>query len=275
MPDFGGARVALLEARLAEETADMVRRLGGEPIGAPAVREVARTTPGLIDDLIVRLANAREPLLICLTGAGVRALLAQAADQGCEAALLRAIGRTTTVCRGPKPAGALGVRGLPVSIRAAAPFTTREVREAMAGLPLEGRFAAVVHYGERNAVLADWLRGRGAELCELMPYEWRMPADSAPLERLVESLIAGRVDAVAFTSQIQVRHLWAAAGPARAGALQHALNGRTVTGAIGPTCAAALETAGVRPAVVASPPKLNALLLALARTIEDARRGRG
>ncbi len=38
-PSFGGARVLLLESRLAAETAAMVRKLGGEPISAPAVIE--------------------------------------------------------------------------------------------------------------------------------------------------------------------------------------------------------------------------------------------
>ena len=37
---FGGARVALLESRLAAETAAMVRRLGGEPVSAPSLAEV-------------------------------------------------------------------------------------------------------------------------------------------------------------------------------------------------------------------------------------------
>ena len=262
MPDFGGARVALLEARLAEEAAAIVRRLGGEPVTAPALREVAHAIPGLADGFIARLATAPDPVVICLTGAGVRALFAQAAEQDCDVGLAHAIARATTVCRGPKPAGALATRKLPASIRAQTPYTTREVIEAMEPLDLRGRFVAVVHYGERNAPLTAWLSHRGAELCELLPYEWQMPEDTAPLVDLVDEAIAGSIDAVAFTSQIQVRHLWKVAGE-RAGALRSALGGPTI-GASGPTCAAALEAVGVAPTVVADPPKLNALLRAMA-----------
>ena len=269
MPDFRRARVALLEARLADQTAAMVRRLGGEPMSVPAVREVVQPLPDL-EDVIVRLASAPDPLVVCLTGAGVHALFAYAVGQGLEPALTRALAGATTVCRGPKPAGARGARALPVSIRAAAPFTTGEVIDAVALLALQGRVVAVVHHGERNAALVDYLRARGADVRELMPYEWRMPENPAPLDRLVELAVAGGVDAVAFTSQVQVKHLWERAGSNRT-ALRDALNRRVLTGAVGPTCAAALAANGVEPAVVASPPKLNVLLLALADACERMR----
>ena len=41
MKSLEGARVALLEARMSSELANLVRRYGGEPFGAPAVREEA------------------------------------------------------------------------------------------------------------------------------------------------------------------------------------------------------------------------------------------
>jgi uroporphyrinogen-III synthase len=77
---------------------------------------------------------------------------------------------------------------------------------------------------------------------------------------------------MAFTSQVQVDHLYQIAGSERAGALTVALNERTVTGAIGPTCAGALEAAGVRPAVTADPPKLGPLLTGLALLLEGRSR---
>ena len=269
MPDFTGARIGLLEARLGDEIAGMVRRLGGQVACAPAVREVPLAIPDLCGGFVSRLASARDPVLVCLTGAGVRALLAQASQQGCLPALHDAMERATTVCRGPKPAGALAAHGLPVSLRAAEPFTTAEVMSVMEPLPLKGRLVALLHYGEENAALSSWLRDRGAELHDLLPYEWHLPEDTAPVARLADEIIAGRIDAVAFTSQVQVRHLLAIAGPDRRAPLVEALNRGTVVGAIGPTCSAALEAAGIKPAVVASPPKLAPLLAALARALHN------
>jgi uroporphyrinogen-III synthase len=44
MPTLGGARVALLEARMSKELADLVERFGGKPYCVPSVRE-ARLPP--------------------------------------------------------------------------------------------------------------------------------------------------------------------------------------------------------------------------------------
>ena len=269
MPDFHGARVGLLEARFSDDAASMVRRLGGQPISAPALREVPHRIPDLCTGFVGRLASAARPVVVCMTGAGVRALFVQAGAEGCQPTLSEALARATTVCRGPKPAGVLAAQGLPVSVKAAEPFTTAELMAAMEPLDLHGRFVALLHYGETNEKLAEWLRARGADLHELLPYEWQLPEDTAPVERLADEIIAGRVDAVAFTSQVQVRHLLAIAGPARLTALIAAMNGKTVIGAIGPTCSAALEAAGVHPAVIASPPKLGPLLAALADVLQD------
>jgi uroporphyrinogen-III synthase len=270
MPDFHGARIGLLEARLSEDTANLVRRMGGEPICAPALREVAHPIPDLCRGFVARLSSATDPIVICLTGAGVRALFAQAAEQGCEDALQAALAGATTVCRGPKPAGVLASRRLPVSIRANDPFTTTEVIAAIEPLNLSGRSVGLVHYGERNVVLADWLRTRGADVQELLPYEWQLPEDTGPIERLTDEVIAGKIDALVFTSQVQVEHLLRIAG-ARTPSLVAAMNTKTLTGAIGPTCAATLERVGVPPAVVASPPKLTPLLNAVAEALEQRR----
>jgi uroporphyrinogen-III synthase len=267
--DFRGARIAVLESRYREDTANLVRRMGGVPLSAPALQEVPRPIPDLCADFIPRLAGAKRAVAVCLTGAGLRALFAQAADQGCDGALRQALAAATTVCRGPKPAGVLAAEGIPVSLRAAEPFTTAEVIQALEPLDLRDRFAALVHYGETNDWLSGWLLARGAALYELLPYEWRLPEDTGPIDRLVDEILRGGVHAVAFTSQVQVRHLVQVAGDTRVRALLDALGGPVRTAAIGPTCAAALEAAGVRPTIVASPPKLGPMLASLANALQD------
>jgi uroporphyrinogen-III synthase len=272
LPDFRGARVGLLESRFGREAADMVRRMGGHPVSAPALRELPNEIPDLCSGVLRRLEAARQPVLVCLTGAGLRALFTQADARGCGPALDAAIARAMTVCRGPKPAGALASRGLPVSLRASTPYTTDEVIEALEPLDFEARFVVLIHHGERNDPLARWLIERGAELHELLPYRWSLPEDTAPVRQLAGAILGGEIDAMAFTSQVQVDHLYQIAGSERSGALTVALNERTVTGAIGPTCAGALEAAGVRPAVTADPPKLGPLLTGLALLLEGRSR---
>ena len=263
MPDLNGARSALLEARRSTELAELVRKLGGEPHSAPAVREVPHLeqVPAFLDSLHA----GRFQLTIFLTGVGVARLLQEAERLGRLEQSLTALRALTTVCRGPKPAAVLRQYDIPVTIRASEPFTTTEILAALAPVPLDGRSVALLHYGERNQPLADALRKRGATLEELCLYEWRLPEDTAPLAALVHDIIGGGLDAVAFTSQIQIRHLFAMAETVGLSAqLGDALRTRVVVAAIGPVCADALGHYGVTPQVMPSKAKLGFLVNELA-----------
>ena len=265
METLNGARVALLEGRMRGELADLVRRHGGVPVSAPAVEEAPLPCTEQVVALIDHLTAGDLSVAVFLTGVGVKAIFHEAERLGRDVALREALHAVTTVCRGPKPLAALAQQGVPVSVRAPAPHTTTELLAAMAPLDLRGLGVALVHYGERNEPLAEALRARGARLEELCLYAWRLPADRGPLEALVHRLIGGGVDAIAFTSQIQVRHLVEiATAIGQRGALLTGLRALTVA-SIGPTCTAALNDLGIVPQVEPEHGKMGHLVIALAR----------
>ncbi|MFL5618607.1 MAG: uroporphyrinogen-III synthase [Gemmatimonadaceae bacterium] len=270
---LGGARIGLLEARLSSELAELVRREGGEPVCAPAVREapvdVTPLLPALADDL--RLGRLR--IIVFLTGAGATSLLEQARDAGVYEPLVDALTGATVVCRGPKPAAVLRKHGIPVHVNARSPYTTAELLEVLPDALVAGQGVALVHDGGSNPVLVEALRAHGAWVKELHTYEWRLPDDLEPIQSLISELIDGRLDAVAFTNQVQVRHLFeVGALTGRTAALQYALAHRTSVASIGPTCSRALDEHGVPPQVVASPPKMRPLVSAIGEHLA-ARRG--
>jgi uroporphyrinogen-III synthase len=261
---LAGARIALLEARLSSELADLVRREGGEPVCAPAVMEtyvdVAPLLPAIIDDLQRR----RSEIVVFLTGAGLTAMLEQARAAGLYDALVEELSGATTVCRGPKPAAVLRKHGIPVNVNASAPYTTAELLEVLPTSMVGGKRILLLHDGGGNLPLVDALRSRGAWVEEVRSYEWRLPSDSRPIEELVVQLIDGSIDAIAFTNQVQVRHLFeVGAQMHRGAALLYALRHRTVVGSIGPTCSTALEEHGAPPHVVASPTRMRPLVTAI------------
>ena len=262
-PSFGGARVLLLESRLAAETAAMVRKLGGEPISAPAVVEAQIDADSAVLEFIERLQQPGDHLVTFLTGAAVTRVFAIAERLELATLLQAGLRRATIVARGPKPAGALVKRGLTRAITVASPFTTTDVLAALDALPVAGREATVVHYGERNEPIVSALGARGAVVRELIVYEWQVPLDVAPLVAAIDSIIKGDVPILALTSQIQLRHLLFVAGPLRQ-PLVDALNRRVLVGAVGPTCAAACFEAGIADVVVPQQPKLAPMLLAIA-----------
>jgi uroporphyrinogen-III synthase len=266
MKPLEGRRIAVLEARRGGELASLVGRFGGRPYAVPAVREVPQLeqVPAFLD----RLCAGAYTMAICQTGAGVARLLDEAHRLGRLAETRAALAALTTVCRGPKPAAVLRQHDIPVGVRAAEPHTTAELLEALAPIDLAGRAIAVLHYGERNEPLTAALLARGAVLDEICLYEWQPPDDLEPLRTLVRDLIDGRVDALAVTSQIQVRHLFDAADAlGLGGRLADALDRRVIVAAIGPVCASTLIARGVTPRVVPPQGKMGLLVTALAEYV--------
>lgn len=267
MPALKGLKIALLESRMSGELSEIVRRVGGTPYAVPAVCEAPRLDE--VPLFISRLTDRRFSLVIFLTGVGVTALLKEAERLGCLAGVLVALRATTVACRGPKPSAVLRRHDVPVHVHAVEPYTTTELLDALSGTEINGNDVALLHYGELNHALADALKARGAAVDECVLYEWALPEDRAPLTALIRDLIEGRVDAIAFTSQVQCKHLFdVAAASGSADALSRALTNNTIVAAIGPVCAAALRAKGVVPDVIPAHPKMGSLIAALADYVE-------
>jgi len=271
---LGGARVALLEARMESELASLVRRHGGEPLCVPALREVERECS---DESAAAIDAAARPgaLVVLATGVGLARWLAVAESLARRDALRTALASATVVCRGPKPVAVLKREGLTAHVRAEPPHTTSELLAALDAIDVTGRDAVFVHDGGASRTVPDALRGRGARVAEVQPYGWALPADLQPLRDLCGAVAQGRVDAVAFTTQIQAKHLFDVAE--RAGlrdAVANAMRGRVLVAAVGPTCARALEELGVPPHVVPAQGKMGAMVVALAEAMTTKGQGR-
>jgi len=267
MRTLKGRTVALLESRQRGELAGMVERLGGTPISAPAVSE----EPSHEDagPVLERLSDGGYRMVIALTGAGVNALFKQAERRGAVDAVRRAMERVTIACRGPKPQAALKRQNLSAAIVTNKPHTTEDLLEALTATPLQGVPVLLLHYGERNAVFTAALVARGAQVSDICLYEWALPEDRAPLHDVVRRVIAGDVDVLLVTSQVQFRFLMQiAAETGAADALLGALRERVIVGAVGPVCAAALRAGGVVPDVLPAAPNSASLVGAVADYFE-------
>jgi uroporphyrinogen-III synthase len=263
---LAGVRVALLEARMGSELAELVQRYGGVVRSAPAVREAALDCADVVTDFMDRLETPARRVHLFLTGAGATALFREAERQERLLFLLDSLRRGTIVCRGPKPTAALKKYGLKPHLSAASPYTSSELLDAMDGIDLTNSEVTVVHYGERSEALGDVLRLRGATLNELCVYEWKLPADIAPLQEVARDIVARQFDAVIFTSQVQWKHLRRVASDLDLAAdLVQALSDGVIVAAVGPICSAALREAGVHPHVVPDNPKMGPLVAALAQ----------
>jgi uroporphyrinogen-III synthase len=255
--------VAILETRTGAHLAELVARRGGVPMLAPALKEVPDIDPQAVRSLLARWRVDPFKITIFQTGVGTQALFAATDAAGLSADLQELLAASTVVVRGPKPLGELNARGVRVDVKAASPFTTDTVLEALSDVSMSGASILVQRYGETNETLAAGLKSRGATVQEIATYRWALPADTRPLSNLLEALSRGGVDAVVFTSAVQIHNLYSMAEQAGSAAdLANNLN-RSIVASIGPVCSRALRQYGVAPAFEASPPKLGPLLTAL------------
>jgi uroporphyrinogen-III synthase len=262
-----GAVVALFEARMSNELAALVRRHGGEPYLVPAVREKPLTGGAELDRALAKLSAGEFDIVVFLTGVGVRRLFEEARHSDCLEEAHSALTQLTVVCRGPKPIAALKEESIPVSYAVPSPHTTRELLAVLTSLPLEGQHVLVVHAGELMPEPAGMLSMRGAHVTELQLYQWELSkVDAANLREFIQHLLLAEIDALAFTSQIQVRHFFQIVEELDARKeVERQLHDRIVVAAVGPTCAEALRENGIEPDVVPGHPKMGTMIVALAR----------
>ncbi|MGA2397802.1 MAG: uroporphyrinogen-III synthase [Steroidobacteraceae bacterium] len=266
--------IAILEARTGAHLAELISRQGAVPLLAPALEEVPDVDPAAVAALLKDWGTRPFRMMIFQTGVGTRALFQVTDSLGSTSLLLDLLGKATVVVRGPKPLGELNARGVRIDIRAASPFTSETVLAATGAISVEGARVVVQRYGEANHKLCAALTARGASVQEIATYRWALPADLRPLERLIDALASSAVDAVVFTSAVQVKHLFAVAERmGRAADLPGLMRGLIVA-SIGPVCSRALEERGIAPTFEADPPKLGPLLAGLKVALESRTRAR-
>jgi uroporphyrinogen-III synthase len=258
-----GRTVVVFESRAGRELATAIERRGAVTIWAPALAEEPDVDPVAIAQLIDDCEREAPALVVFQTGVGTTALFRATDGLGLTARWQAILGACQIAVRGPKPVAELRRRDVRIDARAASPFTTIQLLEAIRGVPIGGRRVLVQRYGATNVELVRGLEARDARPVEIASYRWALPADRAPLLLAISEIQSGAVDAAVFTSAAQAHNLVRVAREANvAGPLIVALNLMTVV-SIGPVCSTALRSVGITVTVEADPPKLGALVASL------------
>lgn len=253
-----GMRVLSFESRRATEMAELIRRQGGAPFVAPAMRETPIEDNPEAVDFARRLGRGAFDMVIFLTGSGVRALRNTVESKLPEMDLAEALRHTITVARGPKPAAALREINVPASIVAPEPNTWREVLASIDGRT--GKHIAVQEYGRSNVELLEALKARGADVTPVRVYRWELPEDTGPLREAVHRIATANADVVLFTTSVQIAHLMQIAAEEGIADAVRAGFADVVVASIGPTTTEELEEYGLQPDLVPTHPKMGYLV---------------
>lgn len=263
-----GFRVGVTSDRRSEDLIEAFRRRGAEVLHAPTLRMAHSEHDDVVLADTRAIVAARPALLLATTSYGVRRWFEVADAAGIADDLLAALDRTTVLVRGPKARG--GVRAAGLTDRGMSQRETTEslVDRALAESPSPGTIAVQLH-GFRDERQLDRLRAAGHTVLTVAPYRWLTPdAADARVERLVEAVIGGQLDAVTFTSAPAADALLHAGEALGRGPELVAAMGGMLVAAVGPVTAAPLIAAGL-PVVIPDRFRMGALVRLVCERLEQ------
>jgi len=237
-----GKRIAVPEMRELEVFSALLERRGAQVLRCPLVTIYDSPHSAEVLAFAVKLVDGGVDDFILITGEGLTRILSciDRHDPALRPRFVEALGRVRTVTRGPKPARALRALGLRPTIEATEP-TTEGVIHALTPHDLAQRRVTVQLYGnDPNLALVRFLRQKNANVSTVAPYVYGNAADDATVQALLERMAAGEVDAIAFTSKLQIERLMT---QHPAPLVRRALS-RTMIAAVGPIVAESIRSHG-------------------------------
>ncbi|MFI9011256.1 uroporphyrinogen-III synthase [Actinosynnema sp. NPDC053489] len=196
---LAGYTVGVTAARRADELSALLERKGATVLHGPAIRIVP--LPDDAELLAATRTVVEEPVdfAVATTGIGFRGWVEAAEGWGLGSRLLARLSGARVLARGPKARGAVRAAGL---VEAWSPEgeSNAELLDHLLRSGVSGKRVAVQLHGDVLPEFTATLRAAGAEVVEVPVYRWTGPADPAPLERLLEAVLARQVDALTFTS---------------------------------------------------------------------------
>jgi uroporphyrinogen-III synthase len=260
---LAGYTVAVTAARRKEELGALLDRRGARVIYAPAIHIVPLADDAELVAATRAVLERPIDLVVATTGVGFRGWL-EAADAW-DLPLVAHLHGARVLARGPKARGAIRGGGLVDAWSPESESSAEVLAHLLSGAEgsLEGRRIAVQLHGDPLRDVVSGLQEAGAEVLTVPVYRWVLPEDVAPVRRLVETAVAGGVDAITFTSAPAAKAFLQLAGDARPCVLDR-FHDRTLVACVGPVTAAPLTELGV-PVLMPERYRLGALI----RTVTD------
>ena len=260
---FSGLRVLSFESRRAAEIELLIRKQDGDPFVAATVREKALEDNTDAFRLLNLLEGGVYQILILMTGVGLSfwrdVIAARFSLERADSALRQA----TLLARGPKSAAVLRASGITPDVTVPEPNTWREIVELLA--ERTERKLALQEYGRPNVAFVNALNALGASTDTFSLYRWELPDDLTNLRQGIQRLAHREVDAVLFTSSVQLDHLLLVAREQNLEAeIKAALQKDVAVASVGPIMSEALEEQGITPDIVPASPKMGPLVYAAA-----------
>ncbi|MFD9036121.1 uroporphyrinogen-III synthase [Streptomyces sp. NPDC059567] len=196
---LAGFTVGVTAARRADELGALLRRRGAAVVHGPALRIVPLADDTELLAATKELIDHAPDVVVATTAIGFRGWVEAADGWGYGEELLDCLRGVELLARGPKVKGAVRAAGLTESWSPSSE-SMAEVLDRLLGEGVAGRRIALQLHGEPLPGFVEALTAGGAEVVGVPVYRWMPPEDIGPLDRLLDGVLSGSLDAVTFTS---------------------------------------------------------------------------
>lgn len=260
---LNGKCIALTGTRKIDELRKIVENLGGNAVHRPT-QGIVTVHPNLVDAAVAKFLEVGADWVVFTTGMGLDILIESAVRLGEKEAFLARLLNTKIAARGYKTAKALQLLGVATHARDDDGTTAGLIR-ALEPFDFQAAHVAVQLHGNPAPSLLHWFQARGATVMEILPYEHTPPAAEA-VELLVSEVLSGQVDAVTFTSALQVHGLidWLRVH-GQTSTVLNAFEQHVMAVAVGKVTAEALYDTGVHRVLVPEDERMGSMMVHLAK----------
>lgn len=260
---LSGKRIVLAASRKTDEMSLLVKKQGGTPI----VRSLQGTVFQASDEVKPALQETIEngfDWALFTTGIGTQALLEMADDMALKEKFLSQLKKAKIATRGYKTFGVLSKLGLKPDVKDD-DGTVAGLINKLEGISFGNKRVLVQLHGENVPRLIAFLQKKGAIVTQLLPYQ-HIPPEEKTIELLLKEMNNDEVDAICFTSAIQVRELFHYVNEQKGKvSMVDAINNKVVAVAVGKVTAEALEEEGVKRIVCPELERMGAMIVELSR----------
>ncbi|TDQ40691.1 uroporphyrinogen-III synthase [Aureibacillus halotolerans] len=259
--------IALAGGRKSEELTAMIEKNEGQSVVCPIQGTSFLREEAVLQD-IEKVLAAEPDWFMLTTGMGARKIQDVAEQANKKDDWITALNTASIASRGRKTQAYLADNGLSSTI-SDEDGTIRLLLKQW--LPtLKGTETIAVQLYDHEPEWVNDIRDTGCSVVTLQPYVHEMPPEET-LAELLDHVLQHRVNAVAFTSATQVRHLFTYAKKANNDeALQQAFNRQdVVAGSVGKVTSEALHEEGVTSFVESASQRMGDLIVQLANHLES------
>ncbi|MBJ6362651.1 uroporphyrinogen-III synthase [Paenibacillus sp. GCM10012307] len=258
-----GKRIVLAGSRKLNELGVMIEKQGGETV-VRSQQGLLQLAESEVEHDLRLLLDSGADWMVFTTGTGLEAILNLAEQHGFRDRIVERIKQSRVAARGYKTFAMLKGLGVVPEVTDD-DGTVQGLIRALEPNRFEGSNVMLQLHGELMPELVHFLEEQGASVRSILAYK-HIPPDSEVSLQLCKEVAEGAIDAVCFTTAVQVRYLYEFARQhGYADRLTDSFNTRVLAAAVGRVTADALREAGVERLVAPELERMGAMLVEVAR----------